>query len=645
MLQTIRERAQGWIAWAIVILISIPFALWGIQSYLGMGGEPIAATVNGVKIPARELDQRVQERRFELRKRLGTAYDPATFDDQRLRAEVLETLIQEALLTDVVKRLGLHVSDQEVQMQILSDPAFISEGRFDKETYERLLRFQGLTPAMYEAQLREKMSATQLIRAVSSSELVTRAELDAYKRLMGQRREISYLRLPLADYRREEPIDEARITAYYGSNRARFQTPEQVKLDYLMLDIDSLSSKVEVSEEDLRQLYESDRARFVQPERREVRHLLLKVEEGADEAKAQAVLDEIQAIRARIQAGESFEELAKTLSQDPGSAAKGGSLGVIESGIMVPAFDQAAFALKVGELSEPVRTPFGYHLIEVTKILPSETKPFEEVREQLRTELAKQRAEGLFYDLAERLANISYESRDSLDPAAEALGLTVQHSDWIGREGGSEGVLSHPKVLAAAFSEDVLVGGHNSELIEPERDQLQAIVLRVAEHREASVKPLDEVRDEIVAAIRDEQARAAAKSAAEALAERLRDGSDWSAIGEGLKPESPGLVDRQNTAVPAGVLDAAFKLPVPTAGGVSVGTAILDDGDVVVVRLSKVEDGEVKVNAEDNTDGFSAESFILTQIMGRQAYINVIEDMKSRAKIERKALRGRDEAL
>ena len=638
MLQTIRERAQGWIAWAIVILISIPFALWGIQSYLGVGGEPVAATVNGVEIPARELDRRVQETRFELRERLGAAYDPAAYDDQRLRAEVLETLIQDALLMDVVERLGLRVSDQEVQMQILSDPAFIKDGRFDKETYERLLRFQGLTPAMYETQLRQKMSATQLIRAVSSSELATRAELEAYKRLMGQKREISYLRLPLAEHRIEEPIDEARITAYYDSNRARFQSPEQVKLDYLVLDTDSLSSKVEVSEEDLRQHYESDQARFAQPERREVRHLLLKVDADADEAKAQAVLDEIQAIRARIQAGESFEELAKTLSQDSGSAANGGSLGIIESGIMVPAFDQAAFALAAGELSEPVRTPFGYHLIEAVQILPSEVKSFEEVREQLRAELAKQRAEGLFYDLAERLANISYESRDSLDPAAEELGLTIQRSDWIGRE-GSEGVLSHPKVLAAAFSEDVLVGGNNSDMIEPERDQLQAIVLRVAEHRETSVKALDEVREEIVTAIRDEQARSAAKSAAEALAEKLRDGSDWSAAGEALKPESPGLVDRQSTEVPAGVLDSAFKLPVPTEGTVSVGTAILDNGDAVVVRLTKVEDGQVEAEAEGAEDGFSTESFIISQIMGRQAYTNMLDDMKSRAKIERRQIR------
>ena len=634
MLQTIRERAQGWIAWAIVILISIPFALWGIQSYLGVGGEPIAATVNGVELPERELDRRVQEARLDLRERLGADYDPATVDDQRLRAEVLDTLIQETVLLEAVKRLGLRVSDQEVQLQILSDPSFVKDGRFDKETYERLLRFQGLTPALYEAQLRQKLSATQLVRAIASSELATRTERDAYKRLMGQRREISYLRLPLAAHRTEEPLDEARITAYYDSNRARFQTPEQVKLDYLVLDSEQLAATIEVSEDELRQLYASDQARFVQPERRAVRHLLLKVEDGADAAAAQAVLEQIQALRARIQAGESFEELAKTLSQDPGSAAQGGSLGIIESGIMVPAFDQAAFALAVGAVSEPVRTNFGYHLIEVTQIQPATTQPFEAVRESLRDQLTKQRAESLFYDLAERLATITYESPESLEPAAQELGLTIQHSDWVSREHSDPGVLAHPKVMAAAFHEEVLVNGRNSDLLEPERDRLQAVVLRVVAHRDVSVKALADVREEMIAAIRDEQARVAAKAAAEALAEKLRDGSDWSAAGADLTPELPGLVDRQSTAVPAGVLDAAFKLAVPTEGGVSVGTAILDDGDAVVVRVTKVEDGQI--DAETADAGFSAEAFIITQMLGRQAYLNALADMQSRAKIERK---------
>ncbi|MBK1722307.1 SurA N-terminal domain-containing protein [Thiocystis violacea] len=639
MLQTIRDRAQGWIAWAIVILISIPFALWGIQSYLDVGGEPIAATVNGVEIPARDLDRRVQQSRLELRERLGAAYDAAAFDDKQLRREVLDDMIQETLLLNEVRQLGLRVADQDVQIQILADPAFQKDGRFDKETYERLLKYQGLSPAMYEAQMRQRMAAGQLARAVSASEVTTPYEMEQYQRLMNQKRELSYVKLPLSDYQTDAPIDDAEVSAFYDANPARFQSPEQVKLDYLVLDVESLAPKVEVGEEDLRQAYEADKARFAQPERRNVRHILRKVSEDADDATAKAALDELQGIRARILAGESFEELAKESSQDPGSATNGGSLGVIESGIMVPAFDQAAFALEKGKISEPVRTQFGYHIIEVTEIIPSQTKPFEEVRDQLRAELSKQRADGLYYDIGERLASLSYESPDSLEPAAEELGLSVQHSDWISRDGGGEGILAEPKVIAAAFSDEVRGQGLNSDMIEPERDRLQAVVLRVADHREASVKPLSEVRDEILAEIKKAKAKEAAAAAAESIAEKLRQSSDWAVVDAALKPESPGLVGRRAPEVPAAVLDAAFKLPAPADGGVTVGTATLDDGDAVVVRLARVEDGEVK----PSQDGKPApESFLLTQIMGRQLSEDMLKDMESRADIERKAVETGD---
>ncbi len=639
MLQVIRDRAQGWIAWAIIILISIPFALWGIQSYLGINHEPVVATVNGVEIPARELDRRLQEARLSERERLGDAYDPVAIDDQRLRAQVLEAMIEEAVLMDTVKRLNLRVSDQDVQMQILSDPAFIQDGRFDKATYERLLRYQGLTPALYEAQLRQRMSATQLLRAIAGSELITRAELATYKRLMGQRREIEYLRLPLANYRQDRPIDEARIAAYYEANRARFQVPEQVKLDYLLLDVDRLAVQVEVSEEEIRQRYASEQSRLMDPERREVRHILLKLDPQSDDATARATLDQIQAIRTRIQAGEPFEELAKSLSQDPGSAAKGGALGMIAKGIMDPEFERAAFALGEGELSEPVRSRFGYHLIQVTRILPAETKPFAAVREQLRAEIARQKAEERFYSLAERLSTLSYEHPDSLEPAAAELGLTIEHSDWISRGQGGEGILYHPKVLAAAFSEEVLINGHNSDPLEPERDRLQVIVLRASGHRESSFKPLDEVRETIIEAIRAEQARTAAKSAAEEIAERLREGADWLEVAGELKPEMPGLVERQSPGLPAGVLDLAFQLPPPTAEAASIGTTILEEGDAAVVRIKRIEDGPV---ADQEAGGFSPESLILAQILGREAYTSVLNELKAQAKIKRNQL-GKEE--
>lgn len=573
---------------------------------------------------------------MELRERLGTAYDPSEFDDKLLRAEVLNSLVREAMLLDVVRDLGLRVADQDVQVQILSDPAFQQDGRFDKATYERLLQFQGMTPGMYEAQLRQQMAASQLIRAVSSSELATTSELDDYQRLMEQQRELSYLRFPVAEYQTDTPVDDAEISAFYAANPAQFQSPEQVKIDYLVLDTETLASNIEVTEDDVRGVYDADQARFTQPERRNVRHLLLTVPEDADAAAAQTVLEKIERIRERlVVGGESFEELAKTLSEDPGSAASGGSLGVIESGIMVAPFDQAAFTAPEGEVTQPVRSQFGYHLIEVTEILPSQVKPFEDVREQLKAEISKQRADGLYYDLGERLANITYESPDSLEPAVDELGLLLQHSDWIDRESGGEGLLAHPKVIAAAFSDEVRLEGHNSDMIEPERERLQAIVLRVADHRERALKPLSEVRDEIVAHIKQEQARAAAAAAAESSAETLRQSLDWSAVSETRQPQTPGLVDRWASEVPAAVLDAAFKLPVPAPEAFSVGTTTLDNGDAVVIRLDRVEDGKTETREAGKP---APEAFLLTQVMGRQAYENMLSDMERRADIEKRTV-------
>jgi peptidyl-prolyl cis-trans isomerase D len=638
MLQTIRDRAHGWIAWAIVILITIPFALWGIQSYLDIGGEPVVAKVNGIEIAERELDRRVQLARIQLRERLGAAYDAAQFDDQRLRREVLDDMIRETLLVDVSQRMGLRVSDQELRAQILAEPAFQQDGRFDNASYEQVLQYQGLSPAMFEAQLRQRIVGTQVAQAVAGSEFVTKAEREQYQRLTGQRREVAWLRVPMSRFEGEEPIGEDAINAYYESHGARFQVPERVKLDYLVLDVDGLSAKTEVSEDDLRRAYEADQTRFGQPERRKVRHILLTVPPDADEAASQAVLAEITGVRSRVVSGESFDLVAKAVSKDPGSASEGGSLGEIERGIMDPAFEQAAFSLAPGDLSEPVRSRFGYHLIQVESVTPAALKPFEEVREQLRTDLAKQKAESLFYDLGERLANVVYESSDSLEPAARELGLEIRHSDWIGRAGG-EGLLGHPRVTAAAFSEEVLTERRNSELIEPEPDVLQAVVIRVVDHEEASTRPLAEVRDEIAAELRNERARKGASEAAAEGAAKLRGGGDWSAVAGEDKVEPAAMVSRNDANLPAPVRALAFALPVPGAPDASVGSATLDNGDAAIVRVTKVEDGATI----ETDESAAAQVSMLAQLLGRQAYEATLADMQRRADIERKASKARDE--
>lgn len=635
MLQAIRERAQGWLAWVIVALISVPFALWGIQSYLGVGGEPVVAKVNGVEISDRDLSRRTQQARIELRERLGETYDPALFEEGRLRAEILDDMIRQTLLLDTSNRIGMRVSDEEIRVQILSEPAFQRDGRFDREAYERLLQLQGLSPAQFEEQLRQQLLGNQLLRAVVGSELVTRQELRDYQRLVGQTRDLSYALIPAVDFRSDAPIGEDEIQAFYEANAPRFQSPEMVKLDYLVLDVADLAKGAEIGDDELRRVYDEDQSRFGRGEQRSVRHLLLTVPQDADDAAAQAVEARVRAIRERILAGEAFVEVARAESQDPGSASEGGSLGTIEQGLMDPVFDTVAFTLPVGELSEPVRTRFGYHLIEVTEIIPPATKPFEEVKEELRAEVSRQRAESLFYDLGERLANVAYESPDSLEPAADELGLTLRQSDWIGREGG-EGILAHPRVMSAAFSDEVLVGRANSDLIEPERDTLRAVVLRVADHRVAAVRPLDEVRDEIVEELRLARAREAATQAGSSAAEKIRQGMSWSEAVPSAVVETPAAVGREVQTVPAPIRELAFTLPVPVEGAASVGTTLLENGDVAVIQVTSVRDGEVTSSEGPSP---TSEAAMLAQVLGRQVYDAMLGDMELRAKVERNPIK------
>jgi peptidyl-prolyl cis-trans isomerase D len=639
MLQTIRERAQGWIAWVIVVLISVPFALWGIQSYLGVGAEPVVATVNGTEITERELDYHYRDVMARLREKLGTAYRPELFDNKKMRSQVLEEMIRDNLLMQTSDALGLRVSKHELRGAILSNPAFQKEGRFDDATYGRMLQLQGMAPVQYEENLRQRIVGAQLLRAVVATEILLDGELEEDVRLDRQQRRLSYVRVPQSAFLSDEPVSDEDVTAYYESNRSQFQTPERIKIQYLVLDADSIAPKDVPSDEDLRELYKAEKDRFTQPERRRVRHILIAVDPKADAAAEEAAKASIAKIRERIAAGEDFSAVAKELSQDPGTAGQGGDLGLIERGVMDPTFDKVAFSLDVNQLSDAVRSPFGYHLIEVTEIEPKVTKPFEKVKDQLNTELQKRGNEGRFFDEAERLANLSYETPDSLEPAAEALGLELQTSDWIDRSGG-KGVLAYPKVMGAAFSDEVLEQGNNSDLIEPERNRLQAVVLRVLEHEKAATKPLDQVRDQIVDILRDQRAADAAAAKAAELAKALTSGGDLNTVGGEYKAEDLGLISRSAAQVPAEIRDFAFALARPDKGSASYGSLSLADGDGATVILSEVVDGSLEGMDEATRDRIRKD---LTQDIGRSYYEDLLADLESRADIARSPL-GDEEA-
>jgi peptidyl-prolyl cis-trans isomerase D len=634
MLLEIRERAQGWIAWAIIILISVPFALWGIQSYLGVGGEPVVATVNGTDITERQFSRNVQQTRMQLRDRLGAAYDPELFGGQRMREQVLDGMIRDAVLLDASLSMGLRVSDQAVRAAILSEPAFQRDGAFNNEAYERVLSLQGLTPTTYEEQLRRRLLSTQLSRAVTATEFVTAATVEEGTRLLRQQRELAFVQLPYADFLPSEPPSDEEIQAYYDQNKSMFDTPEQVRVSYLLLDAEQLAASVdEVSEEELRATYDERIDEFVEPEQRRIRHILLSVPMDSDEAAVDAVKQRAADLRARIIAGEDFAAVAEEASDDPASASAGGDLGLVARGIMDPAFEQAAFELPVDRVSEPVRSRFGYHLIEVTEVTGGEVKPFEAVRDQLAKEATTGQSEAIFFDIAERLATLAYESPDSLVPAAETLDLPIQTSDWFDRNGG-EGILANPKVTAAAFSEDVLTLGNNSELMEPDRDLMQAIVLRVDEHRPPSVSRSKRSVSRWSSLSSSRRPSKRRWQPPRRWCSDCKSGEDLSAVAGDFEPRTPGLVGRTAPGVPPAVLELGFGMPRPADGqqGFASGEDSSGDGAALVVVLSKVVDGDV---AALDDRARAAEARVLADGLGRAAYARLVDDLQARAKIER----------
>lgn len=577
-------------------MISIPFALWGIQEYLGVGSEPEVAVVNGEPITQRTLDQRTRDFRENMRYSLGDSYDADMFEDSTLKPQVLDALIEERILGDTTVDWNLRTSDAQTQGFILSVPAFQRDGRFDQQAYEATVRNRGMSRAGFEQSVRQELVVAQLRHGVTSSSFVTERQLSERVRLLGEQRSVAYARIPAASYRDSIDVKPDLLRQFYDANLDLFRTPERVKLAYLVLDAASLGQFVDVDELALKQYFEDHKSEFVVRDERAMRHILVAVQPGAEEADVSKARDEALVLLSRLRAGEDFAALAREHSDDPGSAANGGDLGWVERGMMVPAFEEAGFALVQGEVSEVVRTDFGFHIIEVTELRGGEGGSFDEFRDQVDAAYRKFEAENLYFEYAERLAESAYENADSLTPAAEALGLTIQDSDWITRDSRLDGELASPKVINLAFSEDVLGGRNNSELIEV-GDQ-RAVVLRIAEHEPAGVKSFDDnlalVKDHFV---RAKTAEMAAQTGEELLAE-LSAGSRSLADVAGAHAwrfEQVDSVARDDIKLPSEARREAFALSPPAAESSAYAGAAADNGDFLLIEVASVQGGSLDV--------------------------------------------------
>lgn len=589
MLQSIRDKAQGWIAYVIVFLISIPFALWGIQEYTGIGKEPVVAKVGDSELLQREVTTRLNNLRSTLLEQFQGKLPPM-FSDEQLRKQVVDSMINEELLAQKTAELNVRAGDAMVSEQIRSIEAFQVNGRFDPEAYRRSVQVRGLTSKMFEEQVRLSLGSQMVRGAISDSEPVTDAEIDALLKLKNQRRTVSWMTVDAAKVTDVPEVTDADIEKHYNENKELYPKPEQVRLEYIQLNLDSISQGITIDEKLVREYYDDpeQQKQFISEETRNMRHILIKVDANRndDDAKKEA-----ERILAELKAGGDFAVLAKEFSEDKGSGARGGDLGEVKRGVMVKPFEDAGFALEKGQISDLVRSRFGYHIIQVTDIKGGDIQPFEAVREQIAVELKRKEAATQFADKYDILGNLSYATPDSLKPAADALGISARQSDWVPKT-GAIGTFSHPKIISTVFSEDALQNRLNSEVIELSADDY--IVVRVIDFEPQSIKPLEEVKLVIRNKLEAENKKNVVENKAKALLAEIESGKSIDEIAEetSFKLEKEKSIGRDEAGVPGSVRNKVFRMRLADGKDSSLDLAELGNGSYAIVKLHSVTEGD-----------------------------------------------------
>jgi peptidyl-prolyl cis-trans isomerase D len=585
MLQTIHDRLKGWLAGVVLGVIGLVFVFWGIN--WTMSAPNYAAKVNGNEISSSEVRQAYQQQLAQYQRQANGQIDDAQRNE--IKRHVLDQYVNTEAVVTRADALGYRVSDQELLAEMAKIPAFQVDGKFDKAHAMAVLRSQGRSVAEIEELFRRDVKLRQLDDALTLSSFATPSEMKRLRALAEQERQVSWFTVAPAKYIAEATPSDADIQAYYDAHKAQYMTPETVDLHYIELSMAQLESKVTVDDAQLKAYYEDQKTktpeRFTQPEQRRVRHILLQVSDPKDDAAVKAKAD---SLLKRAQSGEDFAALAKQFSEDPGSAQQGGDLGWSERKAFVGPFADAAFGMKEGEIKGPVKTQFGYHILKLDGIQPTNVKTFEQAKPELETEFRRNEAERLFNSAQDELADAALQNTTDIDVVARKAGLTVHDIPVFSRtEGGGELGKSGP-ILEAAFSQDVL-DGRLSPIVEIEKGR--GVVLRATDHKLPQQKPLDAVRTEVVAAWKEQRGAELAAAAANDAVKRLTAGEAWDAVAKslGVTPQAPKFVERSDQSVPMDIRRSAFESPKPDAKPLFQRVA-LSGGDSAVLELIAVRE-------------------------------------------------------
>ena len=637
MLQAIRNKMHGWPSVILLGICVLAMSLFGMESYFTSHNDTFVAKVGKHEISQNDFQNRVNQLRQQAADEQGDHFDSSVFEKPEVKQQILDAMVDQQLLLQTNDDWGMRVSDQAVRDYIATIPAFQLNNQFDPTTYRTYLESQRKTPDSFESDIRSSLSGQLIPDAVNDTTIVTDATMDRFLSLISQRRDLRYFVLPrpkLAD----DQVTDAQIDAFYKAHQADYMNPEQVSVKYLEVNGADLKPDAAPSDDDLKKRYEDEKQRFVQPEQRLVSHILINVPANATPDQQKAALAKAEKIAAQATPG-NFASLAKQDSEDLGSKIQGGDLGWLQKGVTNAPFEAAMFALQKNQISKPVLSPDGYHIIFLRDLRSGETKPFNEVRDQLVKELSTGGKDRKYNEVAGKLSDNTYQNPSSLEPAAAALSIPIKTTVLFSRKGGSDALSSNPKFVAAAFGDDVLVQGNNSALIDLGNNH--SVVLHIDKHVPAALRPLAEVKADVQKKILDERTVAAEKKQADEMIASLNKGDAMTSVAASVHATIKTVVEAvrsqapqaQVTAAttPAPLLKQAFLMPHPAAGKSQFAAVDMQDGTFALLAVDKVQDGDLSKVPPEEHDALRQQ---MAQAYGAEATRELIEQLRAKTKIQ-----------
>lgn len=620
MLEKMRENSKGLLSWAIVILIGLTFAMWGVSDYFGGSfGRKYAAKVNGEKLTWKEVDMNYER----IRRQKATS----GLSEKDLKEQVRMMLIQRIALLTSVKSLGFQIGEQQLAEALVQIPVFQEDGKFSKEHYLEVLSNNGFTDGGFRRELEQDILLGQLEQGLTQTNFSLPSEVARVVELFDERRNFGYFMLTQQKFRTGIELSNDELKNYYEKNKSSFVIPERVSLEYVELSLDQLAKQQKVSEDELKDFYKEHLASYSAPERVRARHILISVPNHANQASAgnngnkenkanqakSSVSTSLEAaaeakakdLLAKIKQGEDFAALAKEHSDDKGSAKNGGELGWFTKGQMVPVFDKAVFALKEPkEIAGPVRSQFGFHIIQLLEHKQAETRPFTDVREMVLEQIQREKALAIYTEQSEALSKLAFEKNDSLSPIASKLGLKIQETGFFSRgsmsmsqqEKGDSKITENPFVVATAFTDAVLKQKNNSEPLQI--GEYELVVLRIKEHKPSVQQSFDEAQSKAKERLLNERTKEKVKELAESIEKRILAGENPATMASNLNLtfNAKTAMTRHNNAnepLNKDILSAVFKLPRGDSDKDVVKALALPNGDYAILVLQKVIPGNI----------------------------------------------------